>query len=326
MADNSRLYNVLGVDQNADEKTIKKAYRRLAQKYHPDVNKEPGAEAKFKEINAAHEVLSNPERRKLYDQYGEIALDPNFNPDQMHYYQGAGGQGGFNFEDLFGQGGGFSSGGFGGGFGGGGFSFEDLFGGMGGMGGSYGQYREPQPTKGENLEASYTIDFMTAVKGGKETISFTVQEPNGAGGYTQRPVTYEVNIPAGIKKGQKIRLAGKGQPGYNGGPNGDLMIEINVRPSSVFDREDDNILYTAAIPMMTALLGGTVDVPTLTGTVELKVPAGAQPGAKMRLKGKGVSSSRGTGDEIVTLKVEIPKNLTEEQKAAFEEAGKTLAA
>lgn len=322
MADNSRLYTVLGVPKDADERAIKKAYRRLAQKYHPDVNKEPDAEAKFKEINAAHEVLSNPERRKLYDEYGEIALDPNFNPDQMRYWnQGGGaGAGGFSFEDLFGQGGGSGYEGFGG-FGG--FGFDDLFGGMGGMG---GQYRQPQPAKGENIEASYTIDFMTSVKGGKETISFMLQEPDGRGGVTQRPVTYEVKIPAGIKPGQKIRLPGKGGPGYNGGPDGDLMIKIEVTPSSVFDREDDNILYTAKIDMMTALLGGTVDVPTLTGQVELKVPAGSQPGAKMRLKGKGVESSRGTGDEIVTLKVEIPKNLTEEQRAAFEEAGKTLQA
>lgn len=324
MADNKRLYDVLGVPVDADEKAIKKAYRRLAQKYHPDVNKAPDAEAKFKEINAAHEVLSDPERRKLYDQYGEIALDPNFNPDQMHYYgQGGGfggGAGGFDFSDLFGGG----SGGFGGSSGGfGGFDFSDLFGG-GGFGGYGGQARPRGPVKGQNLDAAYTIDFMTAVKGGKENISFMTTEPDGKGGYTERPITLEITIPAGIRQGQKIRVPGKGQPGSNGGPAGDLMIEINIRPSSVFERDGLNILTSVTIPVMTAILGGTADVPTLNGTATIKIRPGTQPGGKMRLAGKGIQKGSETGDEIVTIKVTVPKDLTDAQREAFEKAAALL--
>lgn len=316
MADNTRLYSILGLTPDADEKAIKKAYRKLAMKYHPDVNKDKDAEEKFKEVNLAHETLSNPDRKRLYDTYGEVSLDPNFNEDmynqQMHGFGGFGGQGGgFSFEDLFGGGGGgfsgYSSGGGFGGFGG----FEDLF-------GRQSTRAHEYPAKGEDRQGSITIDFMESVKGGKENITLNVTEPDGNGRYVTRPVTLEVNIPAGIREGQKIRIPGKGEPGVFGGPAGDLYLEVKVAPDRTFTRENNDIIVEVPVDAVDAALGTTIDVPTLDGTVEMKVPAGIQSGQKMRLKGKGVSTSKGTGDEFVKIKITVPKNMDEQEKALFE--------
>lgn len=311
MADNQRLYTVLGVSPDADEKIIKKAYRKLAMKYHPDVNKDKGAEEKFKEINLAHETLSNPERRALYDKYGEISLDPNFNEDvynqQMNGFGGGGfsyGGSGFNFDDLFG-GSGFS------GFGGSGFGFDDLF-------GRQSTRSHEYPAKGEDRHGSITIDFMESVKGGKETLTFNVTEPNEQGQYVTRPMTLEVRIPAGIREGQKIRIPGKGEPGVFGGPAGDLYLDVKVKPDKTFTREGLDIIVEVPVDAINAALGTTIDVPTLDGVVEMKVPAGIQSGQKLRLKGKGVVSAKGTGDEYAKIKITVPKDLTPEEKELFE--------
>lgn len=318
MADNTRLYSILGLSPDADEKAIKKAYRKLAMKYHPDVNKDAGAEDKFKEINLAHETLSNPERRALYDKYGEISLDPNFNEDmynaQMNGFGGFGNGGfsysgngaGFDFSDLFGSGGSSGFGGFGG-FGG----FEDLF-------GRRSSQQHEYPAKGEDRHGSITIDFMEAAKGGTETLTFNVSEPGPNGQYVNRPLTLEVKIPAGIRQGQKIRIPGKGEPGVFGGPAGDLYLEVNVKPDSTFTREDLDIIVEVSVDCVTAALGGTIDVPTLNGTVEMKVPAGIQSGQKLRLKGKGIAAAKGTGDEYAKIRITVPKNLSDEQRELFE--------
>ena len=193
--------------------------------------------------------------------------------------------------------------------------------GFGDYGSFYDQY-QPQPEKGQDLNADISIDFMKAVKGGSETVSFMM---TGANGQSER-VTYDINIPAGIKEGQKIRLAGKGGPGYNGGPAGDLLLKVNILSSPVFTREDMNILTTVSVNFTEAMLGTEVDVPTLDGSVSLKIPAGTQPGQKFRLKGKGIVTPKATGDEYVTIKVTLPKTLTDEQKDLIEKFQETLKA
>lgn len=315
MADNTRLYKILGVEPTADQKTIKKAYRKLAMKYHPDVNKEEGADEKFKEINLAHEVLSNEERRALYDKYGEDSLNPNFDENLYNAQQGFGGFGGggsyggfggFDFSDLFG-----------GGFGGGSSFGGSDFGGFGGFGQS--QSRSQYPIKGEDRYGSLTVDFMTAVKGGNETLTFDFTEADDKGMMTTRPVTLDVKIPAGIKQGQKIRIPGKGEPGIYGGPNGDLYIEVNIRPDSTFKREGNDIYVTLPVSAADAVLGATLEVPTVYGPVDMKIPAGIQSGQKLRLSGKGVKTAKETGDEYAVIKITVPKNPDEEIKKLYEQ-------
>ncbi len=319
MADNTRLYSILGLTPDADDKAIKKAYRKLAMKYHPDVNKDPNAEEKFKEINLAHETLSNPERRALYDKYGDVSLDPNFNEDAYNAagaFGGFGGGGqGFSFEDLFGGGGsGFGGSSYGGsGFGGfGGFGgFEDLF-------GRASTQAHEYPAKGEDRHGSITIDFMESAKGGTETLTFNVTEPDANGQMTTHPLTVEVKIPAGIREGQKIRIPGRGEPGVFGGPAGDLYLEVHVKPDARFTRDQLDIIVDVDVPFTTAALGGTIDVPTLDGDVEMRVPAGIQSGQRLRLKGKGISAAKGTGDEYAKVRITVPKQLTDEEKELFE--------
>lgn len=378
MADKRDYYEVLGVDKGADAAAIKKAYRKLAMKYHPDVNKEPGAEDKFKEINEAYEVLSDDEKRKLYDQYGFAGVDPNFAAGQGFggFSQGAGG---FDFSDLFGQGG-FSSGGFSSGgssFGGGGF--EDIFGSFFGGGSRSQTYNTNRPMQGEDRYMQMRINFMDSIKGKTETITVDVDEPcshchgtgaedpsdvetcskcHGTGtvyervqtpfgtmqqqvqcdachgkgetiknkcsacngqGYEHRKVKLDIKIPEGIRSGQQIRVPGKGEMGMNGGPNGDLYIEILVSPSDTFRREGDDIYITAPISAIDATIGATIEVPTVHGNVDLKIPEGTQPNQKFRLKGKGVKSRNGQGDEYVEVKVEIPRKVSKKERELYEQ-------
>ncbi|MCF0245968.1 MAG: molecular chaperone DnaJ [Ileibacterium sp.] len=376
MADKRDYYEVLGVDKSADAAAIKKAYRKLAMKYHPDVNKEPGAEDKFKEINEAYEVLSDEEKRRNYDQYGFAGVDPNFAAGQG--FQGGFGGQGFDFSDLFGQGG-FSSGSYSsGGFGNGGF--EDIFGSFFGGGGSRSQtYRNTRPMQGEDRYMQMRVDFMDAVHGKTETISLDVDEPcehchgtgaenpsdvevcekcHGTGtvyeqvrtpfgnmqqqvvcdechgkgetikvkcktcdglGYQHRKVKLDIKIPEGIRSGQQIRIPGKGELGTNGGPNGDLYIEIMVSPHPTFRREGNDIYITAPISAVDATIGATIEVPTVHGNVDLKIPEGTQPNQKFRLKGKGIKSKSGTGDEYVEIKVEIPKKISKKERELYEQ-------
>ena len=331
-------YEVLGVSKTATDAEIKKAYRKLAMKYHPDYN--PGdkdAEEKFKEVNEANEVLSDPKKRQLYDQYGFAGVDPAYAAQ---------------------NGGGPGAGGFGG-FGGDGVDLGDIFGdifggGFGGFGGSSRQANPNAPRKGQDIRVRITLSFDEAVHGCKKNITITRQQectechgsgcaagsspetcpdcggtgkivkekcPNCRGaGYTSSRKKIAVTIPAGIDDGQSIRIREKGEPGVNGGPRGDLLVEVNVQRHPIFQRQDMNIFSTAPISFAQAALGGDVRIKTVDGDVLYTVKPGTQTDTKVRLRGKGVPSLRNKairGDHYVTLVVQVPAKLNEEAKEAL---------
>ena len=354
MAEKRDYYEVLGIQKGASEDEIKKAYKKLARKYHPDMN--PGdkeAEEKFKEVNEANEVLSDPEKKARYDQFGFAGVDPN-------YGAGAGGGaygGGFDFGDL-------------------GDIFGSFFG--GGFGG--GQRRNPNaPQRGESIRASVSVSFTEAAFGceksvtlerseqcptckgngcapgttpeicpdchGTGTVQTRRQTPmgvfasngpcrkcGGTGRIIHQPCpdchgqgrvrkrrAIKVNIPAGIDDGQTISLRGQGHAGKNGGPNGDLLITIMVQPHEIFRREGTSVFCEAPITYAQAVLGGTLEIPTIDGKVKYDIPEGTQTGSVFRLRGKGIPAlnGRGRGDQYVTVNIETPKNLNKEQKEAL---------
>lgn len=289
------FYAVLGVAKDVSEADLKKTYRKLARQYHPDSN--PGdakAEAKFKEISEAHSVLADPELRREYDQIRAMGSGARFT---------AGGQNG-GFEDVFGgMFGGSQRGSYQG------TSFEDLLGGMF-AGGNQG-FR-PGPTKGRDVSASTTLDFVTAING--ETIKL---QPAGG-----PPIN--VKIPAGVSDGQKIKLAGKGGKSHDGGPAGDLVLTVSVRKHPVFERDGLNLRLEVPVTFAEATLGATIEVPTLGGEpVKLRVAAGTPSGRILRVKGRGVTSSKGTGDLLAEIQVAVPARITDDAAAhlrAFEAA------
>ena len=348
-------YEVLGVSKGASEDEIKKAYKKLARKYHPDMN--PGdkeAEEKFKEVNEANEVLSDPEKKARYDQFGFAGVDPSYGGGA-----GAGGYGagGFDFGDL-------------------GDIFGSFFG--GGFGGA--QRRNPNaPQRGESIRANVTISFTEAAFGcekeitvdrseqcptckgngcaagttpevcptcrGTGTVQVRRQTPmgvfassapctkcGGTGRIIHQPCpdcrgqgavrkrrSIKVTIPAGIDDGQTISLRGQGHAGKNGGPNGDLLINIMVQPHELFHREGTSVFCEAPITYAQAVLGGTLEIPTIDGKVKYDIPEGTQTGSVFRLRGKGIPvlNGRGRGDQYVTVTIETPKNLNKEQKEAL---------
>ncbi len=354
MADNKRdCYEILEIDKNASEEEIKKAYRRMAKKYHPDSN--PGdkvAEQKFKEVNEAYSILSDPDKKANYDRYGYSGVDPS-----------AGG------------------GGFGGGFSGGGFDMGDIFDMFGGMFGGGSSSRPNAPRQGDDAGIRLTIDFEEALFGCKKDISYsrvekcaecggsgaakgtrasTCRKCNGTGrintqrrtpfgmmqsvgacdecggtgkkidtpcrecrgtGLTRRNRQLEVNIPAGIDNGQRIVLHGQGDAGVNGGPNGDLVILIAVRPHKLFEREGFNLRFELPITFSDAALGAKVSIPTPDGSGELTIPEGTQTGTVFNVRGKGVPklNGGGRGDLLVTVRVETPKGLSKKQKEFLED-------
>ncbi len=281
-------YKTLGVARDASQDEIKKQYRRLARKYHPDVSKEANAEQKFKEIAEAYEVLKDPEKRSSYDQLGSNwKAGQEFRPPP-------------GWEQAFGGGGAH----FGGGMGGGGFSdfFESVFGGgMGaGMGGA-GFSGGPQQPSSQTLRI--TIRLQESYEGGRRKVMIPEFGPNGQ--ETGQHKKLEIRIPKGIQEGKKIRLAGQGPSAMPGGARGDLLLEIHFETDSLFTLEGQNILLTLPITPWEAALGGKVTVPTLGGNVELKIAAGAQSGQKMRLKGRGLPG-KPSGDQMVTLQIQTP--------------------
>ena len=359
MAEKRDLYEVLGVDRNADETTLKKAYRKLAKKYHPDVN--PGdkdAEQKFKEATNAYAILSDPEKRRQYDQFGHAAFE-----NGGAGAGGFGGFGGFDFNgadmgDIFGD------------------IFGDLFGG--------GRSRRAQngPMRGANLRARINITFEEAVFGCEKELEIMLKDTcstchgtgakpgtspvtcprchgegqivttsqsmfgmvrnvqtcpdcHGTGkiikdkcpdckgtGYTSSRKKIQVSVPAGIDNGQSIRIREKGEPGVNGGPRGDLLVEISVARHPIFQRQDMNIFSTAPITFAQAALGGEVKISTVDGDVVYEVKPGTQTDTRIRLKGKGVPSLRNKnvrGDHYVTLVVQVPTKLNEKAKEALRE-------
>ena len=355
MAENKRdYYEVLGVSKTASDDEIKKAYRKLAKQYHPDLN--PGdatAEAKFKEANEAYEVLSDSDKKARYDQYGHAGVDPNF-----------------------------GAGGFGGGFGGFGDAFDlgDILGSMfgGGFGGFGGgrQQNPNAPRKGSTIQTSVTISFEEAAKGCKKKVNITKVERcsecsgtgaakgtspencqtcggrgqvnvqqrtpfgvisttkqcstcGGRGKVVKNPCTncagtglksknqsVEVDIPAGIDDRQALNVRGGGNPGVNGGPTGDLRVNVNVRPHPFFEREGFDVWCEFTVTFAQAALGDTLYVPTLDGKVKYNLPAGTQPGEVFRFRNRGIQqlSGKGRGDQFVKIIVDVPKNLNQKQK------------
>ncbi len=355
MASQKDYYDILGVDRDADQKEIKKAYRKLAKEYHPDRNPDdPEASEKFKEISEAYGILSDEDKRARYDQYGHAGI----------------GDDDFNYED-------FAQGGFGG--------LEDLFemfmgGGFSGM----GQRSQNRATRGRDLEYRMEISFEDAAFGTEKTIRIPRQETcqtcdgsgakpgsnartcpkcDGSGqirvsqrtpfgnmaqiktcnrcqgkgeiiddpcpdcngeGRVNRRRDIKVEIPAGISSGQRIRLSGKGGAGQRGGPSGDLFVRVDVKPHDLFERRGDDVYYELPINFVQAALGDEIQVPTLEGKVKLKIPEGTQPGDSLRLKNKGINHLRssGRGDQYIKIKVVIPKTLNSEQKELLQKFAK----
>lgn len=358
MAEKRDYYEVLGVNKQASADEIKKAYRSLAKKYHPDVNKAPDAEAKFKEVQEAYDVLSDDKKKSMYDQFGFAGVDPQ-----------AGGQSGF---------GGF--GGFPGFDDGEGIDLGDIFSSVFGGGRRSSRANTTGPRKGNDKFYKLRIDFMDSVFGKNTEFSINLDTPcehchgtgaenpsdietcptchgtgkvtsvqntffgqmrnesvcpdcHGSGkhikhkcsacngtGYNTKKTTVEVKIPAGIASHQQLRISGKGERGYNGGPNGDLYVEIIVDEHKSFKRDGNDIHIEVPISFADAALGCSIDVPTVYGDVELKIPEGIQDGQIMRVRGKGFKDLRGNGqgDQYVHVVVKTPSKLSKEQKSLYE--------
>lgn len=350
MAQKRDYYEVLGVNKSATDAEIKKAYRKLAKKYHPDMNKDnPKAEELFKEVTEAYEVLSDKEKRKLYDQFGHAAFDEGagqggaYGAGGQGFGSGAGGFGGFGgqgFRGGFSGGGGFGNSGFGGfgsgnfgGGGGGSFHFngnsgdgyqeyyytgdnlDDIFDGF--FGGS--RKGRSRSKDGEDVLAKVEVSFEEAALGADKVICF--RAPDGS------EQSLQVHIPAGIDSGQKIRLKGKGMPGQNGGGAGSLLLEVTVQSKSGFERKGMDIYTTVEIPFETAVLGGETIVPTLNGRVSCKIKEGTQSGTKIRLKGKGIVSMKNPsqkGDEYAVIQIRVPRNLSADAKQKLQEYAKAV--
>jgi curved DNA-binding protein len=288
-------YDVLGVKSDASEADIKSAYRKLARKYHPDKNKDAGAEDKFKSVKEAYEVLKDKQKRASYDELragGYRGGDSFRPPPGWGQAQGGGAQ--FDFG--------------GGGAGGGDFSdfFESLF---GRAAAGHGRARQARPMRGRDVNAKIEITLTMAYAGGSTRVGLH----DGTGGERM----LEVKIPAGIESGKVIRLAGQGQPGMAGGPAGDLMLEVDIRPDPRFELDGRNVSTMLPIAPWEAALGAKVSVPTLGGRVDLSVPPGSQSGRKLRLKGRGLPG-KPAGDQLVTLQVHVPTPRSDADKAAYE--------
>lgn len=308
-------YKLLGVSRSASKDDIAKAFKKLARKYHPDLNpNSKDAEAKFKEINEAYEVLKDPKKRKLYDQFGSNwEHGQNFQPPPGYEHMQFGGGGGFGdsggfsdfFETIFGGG---ASGSFRSGFQQGGFS-------QSGFGGGGFQQR---PRRGADSEASYELTLEEAYRGGKKSITLQEQISGPEGIPRMTTKTLEVTVPPGIKDGQKIRLAGQGNPGMNGGSKGDLYLKIRLMPHHMFKVSDADVILDLPLTPWEAALGTSLRVPTLSGAVEMKIPPGIGSGKKLRIKGRGLGAGTKKGDQYVRIMIQVPDRLSEEERDLFE--------
>jgi curved DNA-binding protein len=295
-------YKILGLGRDASADEIKRAYRKLARKYHPDVSKEANAEARFKEVAEAYEVLKDPEKRKAYDQFGanwregqDFRPPPGYEP-------------GFDF-----SGGGYTQQGD--------FSdfFETLFGRAGPRGGRGGGFR----ARGEDQVARVSLELADAYQGATRPITLGMPELAPDGSVVNRTRTLNIKIPAGVTEGQRIRLPGQGSPGFGGGPAGDLYLEVSFAPHPYFHADKRDIFLDLPVTPWEAALGQTVPVPTLGGSVDLKIPAGSQSGRKLRLRGRGLPGNP-PGDQYVVLKMVTPPADTPEARALYERMAREL--
>lgn len=307
-------YKILGVEKRASQEEISKAYKKLARKYHPDLNQgDKKAEERFKEINEAHEVLKDSEKRAMYDQLGpnwqhgqQFKRPPGY--ENMHFdFDGSGpgfGGSGFSdfFETLFGGKGGFG----GSSFGGGGFNSSSF-----GGGNIFNGFTQ-SPRKGRDVEAKLSLTLEEAFHGGKKTLTLS-----GAPGTSPRSL--EVNIPAGVKSGARIRLAGQGDPGAMGGQAGDMYLKVAFHPHSHFQVDDADIIYDLHLAPWDAALGAKVTVPTLSGKVELKITPGTSSGKKLRLRGKGLGSGKAKGDQLVRIAIDVSEPAGQEARKLWEQ-------
>ena len=315
MVEYQDYYGILGVEKSASQSEIQRAYRKLARKYHPDINKEASAESRFKQIGEAYEVLKDPEKRAKYDQFGSAwknaqrtgAPPPGWEGVQFDFggpggggFDFGGGASGFSsfFEMLFGGGGPFAAAGgpFGGGF-----------------GATTGGRGQPAARRGGDQEARIAITLEELAQGGKRQI--TLSDPS-----TGRSETLEVTIPKGLRPGRKIRLAGKGGHGAFGGPPGDLLLRIDLEPHPHFRVEGDDLVAPVDVSPSTAALGGTATVRTLEGGATIKLPAGSSSGRRIRLRGKGLPRASGDrGDQYAEVRIVVPQTLNDEQRRLFSE-------
>jgi curved DNA-binding protein len=282
MADQD-LYAELGVARGASADEIRKAYRKLAREFHPDVNpNNPEAEERFKRISFAYDVLSDEEKRPLYDEFGTDGLAEGFDPEQARAYrQWSDGASRSPFSEGFFRGG----------------SIEDLFGDL-----LRGE-RADIPRRGADAEGEISVDFMDAVRGGEVRVSMQRSGPQGAAA----PTSLRVKLPAGTEDGQRIRLSGQGAPGRSGGPSGDLYLTVRVRPHSFFTRAGSDLLLDLPVTLPELIRGGSVEVPTPEGTVTMKIPPRSQNGRKLRVRGKGAGPEGRRGDLIVRLVARLPE-------------------
>jgi len=300
-------YTILGVARDAGQDEIKRAYRALARKFHPDVSKDPAAEQKFKEVGEAYEVLKDPEKRAAYDRFGsDWKAGQDFRPPPDW-------DSGFEFSGAGPEAQGFSD------------FFESLFGG-GRFAGVHrgGTMRGAAHLRGEDQHARIVIDLADSFHGASRAITLSRPVLDGQGRVRTEPHTLQLNIPRGVLEGQRIRLEGQGMPGFGGGPAGDLYLEISFARDTVFRAEQRDIHVTVPVAPWEAALGASVTVPTLGGPVTLKVPTGSQPGRRLRLKGRGLPAPGGSGDQYVTLSVVLPEAHNEEARRLYREMARIM--
>lgn len=296
-------YETLGVSRDASGDEIKRAYRKLARKYHPDVSKEPDCEAHFKDVQEAYEVLKDADKREAYNRLGaNWRHGDNFTPPPEHdpnfNYQSAGFRDSAEFSDFF----------------------SSIFGGRAGQQSGGG---DGFKMRGQDRSSRISISLAESYQGATRSLSFAVPELDARGEVRHKTKSVNVNIPKGVTAGQRIRLAGQGGPGFNGGPNGDLFLDIEFEPHAHFHAEGHDVYLQLPLTPWEAALGAKVVVPTLGGKVELSIPAGSQAGRKLRLAGRGLPG-KPAGDQYVVLNIFVPEAHTEEQRALYREMARLL--
>ncbi|MDP3559600.1 MAG: DnaJ C-terminal domain-containing protein [Legionellaceae bacterium] len=297
MAQSKDYYSIMGLQKSASDKDIKMAYRRLARKYHPDLSKDPNGEEKFKELGQAYEVLKDPEKRAAYDKYGENWEHGASAQQQQQSYghyaqQPPPNTADFNMGEDF---------------------FETLFG--------HARRRQAPSMAGEDYQANLSLTLEEAFHGTTRQLEIPLQNIGSNGQVQASTQTLNVKIPAGVKQGHKIRLAGQGAPGFNQGPKGDLYLNVHFQKHAIYEVKDNHIYLSLPITPWEAALGATIKVPTLAGAVNLKIPKGAQSGQTLRLKGRGLSKN---DDQLVILKIMIPEANTEAAKKLYEEMAQVM--